>query len=459
MSLINDMLRDLEKRDKADDPGVSLAETPMLVADSAPSKKFFLFGGVLLLAAIVWVGIGIVPDMLSIKSVTTSVSVSPVVATVVETENTVHASQVAAVLPTLTAAPSLIASVPVPETTPAVSETLVAQLLQLEVVETTDSAQLSLSFAKLPEYRLLQNGAGMAPLVVSFSQTQIGAEFEIPQLSGKLLKRISLMPQKQTLQLLVDLEQGAQVQGFQGVDDSAQGYRLLIKVVAAAPVADEPQKQIVAPESNPTVAEIVEDPFAATISKKHTPLSRDQQAYRSGLEQLKQGGIVAAEASFNQALLLNPELLDARLQLVGLLQQQMKRDKAESFLQQGLLLAPESSDLRKTYAHLLLQDQRQGEAIDLLKTEPLPGIVHDLEYHALLAALFQDSGQFKAASSIYAQLVQLRPQEALWWMGLAISLEQSGSFDRARDAYQQALSLPGLSPDLKNYIQSRLQTL
>jgi len=77
----------------------------------------------------------------------------------------------------------------------------------------------------------------------------------------------------------------------------------------------------------------------------------------------------------------------------------------------------------------------------------------------LLAALLQEAGQFNAASSTYAQLLRVRPQEALWWMGMAISLEQSGSFDPARDAYQKAVSLPGLNPDLQNYIHGRLRAL
>ncbi len=321
---------------------------------------------------------------------------------------------------------------------------------------------MSLTFAQLPEYRLLQNGSGTAQLVVSFSQTQLGGDFEIPELSGRLLKRVSLVPQKQTLQLWVDLDNSARVQSFQSVANPDQGHRLLIKIVAAPLPAEKTEKQLLAPRPAPVVTEkaaAIEEVTVATVSKNRNPLSRDRRAYQAGLEQLKQEHWATAEASFNQALLINPKLLDARLQLVGLLQQQMKLTKVETILQQGLSLSPENSELRKLYARLLLHDQRQGEAIDLLKTEPVPGITQDLEYHALLAALYQEAGQFKAASSVYGQLVQIRPQEALWWMGMAISLEQSGHSEQAHTAYQKALSLPGLRPDLQNYIQSRLQIL
>jgi len=43
-----------------------------------------------------------------------------------------------------------------------------------------------------------------------------------------------------------------------------------------------------------------------------------------------------------------------------------------------LSLAPGNPDLRKIYARLLLHDQRQSEAIDLLKTRPVPSVVQDL---------------------------------------------------------------------------------
>lgn len=461
MSLINEMLRDLEKRRKREERCVPCSETPVVVDETISSKIFFLAGGVLLLAGMTWLGIKIIPDMMTTKAaVPISFAQQEVVpAVVAEKVSSAIVIPTDVAESTLEADPHPAVSVPAQDTIPEVSEKLAAELLHLGVVEAEDSVQLSLTFAQLPEYRLLQNESGAAQLVVSFNQTMIGTDFEIPVLTGTLLKRVSLVPQKQTLQLLVDLGEHARVQSFQLLDDSDRRYRLLIEVVAVAPVAEKPQKQIAVPKSKLILAEKPKNTAPAKVSKNKNRLSRDQQAYQAGLEQLRQGSLIAAEASFNQALIINPKLQDARLQLVGLLQQQMKFAKAEEYLQQGLSLTPGNLDLRKIYARLLLHDRRQSEAIDLLKTKPVPSVVQDLEYHALLAAMYRESGQFNAASSIYAQLLQVRPQEALWWMGMAISLEQSGNSDPARDAYQKAVSLPGLSPDLQNYIHGRLQVL
>lgn len=461
MSLINEMLRDLEKRRKREENCVPCSEMPVVVDGTVSSKFFLLAGGFLLLAGIAWGGVKVIPGMLTIKAVVPISSAQQAVVPAVIAE----AVSSTVIIPpdiaksTLEVNLSSSSSVASQGTTPAVSEKRAAELLYLGVVEAEGSAQLSLTFAEHPEYRLLQNEGGAAQLVVSFNQTRIGSDFEIPVLTGTLLKRISLVPQKPTLKLLVDLNKRARIQSFQLLDDSEQRYRLLIEVVAVAPVVEKPQKQIAVAKPKPILAEKPKNTAPAKVSKNQNRLSRDQQAYQAGLVQLKQGSLGAAEASFNQALIINPKLQDARLQLVGLLQQQMKLSKAEEFLQQGLLLAPENPNLRKIYARLLLHDRRQNEAIDLLKTKPVPDVVQDLEYHALLAALLQESGQFNAASSTYAQLLQVRPQEALWWMGMAISLEQSGNSDSARDAYQRAVNLPGLKPDLQNYIHGRLQAL
>ncbi|MEA3545495.1 MAG: tetratricopeptide repeat protein [Thermodesulfobacteriota bacterium] len=449
MSLLNEMLRDLEKRRQQGEGSQSCNEAPVVVTRTAAVKLLLLSGGVLLLAGVIWGGVQIVPGMLSIKpAVSTSSSQAELVPAVM-----VEKVSYPAVVKTDVAVNSTAVERP-----PALTEALGGEILDLEVVEGDASAQLSLVFSQLPEYRLLQNGVGVARLVVSFTQTRIGADFEIPALTGALLNRISLIPQKQTLQLLVDLDEGAQVQSFQVVDDPVQGYRLLIEIVAVTSNGEKKQNQLSTPETVVPVAEKTEA-STAKVSKNKNRLSRDQQAHRAGLEQIQQGNLVAAEASFNQALIINPQFHNARLQLVRLLQQQTKRAKAEGALQQGLSLAPENTDFRKLYARLLLSDNRQDEAIKLLQAKPQPAVAQDLEYYALLAALYQESGQFVAASSTYGQLLQLRPQEALWWMGMAISLEQSDRSGSARDAYQKALQLSGLSPDLINYIQGRLQVL
>lgn len=457
MSLINEMLRDLDKRKNQGKKSPPSNENPVTVGTETSSLKPLLFGGgVLLLVAAIWLAITLIPGSLPLPhlpqkpSVDTTTVAEKDAGPAVETSGAAEEKQQSMAM---TANKDRAAEV---------SANKESTLLGLEIGEAGDTARLSLTFAQLPAYRLLQNGVGQAQLVVSFDQTQIGEDFEIPTLTGMILQRVSLLPQKQTLQLLVDLKRGAQVQSFQLIEDADQGYRLLIEFVGAEEAIEKSPEKISVPEEKPQVAEISHEPIVAEkekISKNKKVLSRDQQAYHAGLEHLQQKEWSAAEESFDQALTLNPKLLDARLRLIGLLQQQMQLDKAEHLLQQSLQLNPENPDLRKVYARLMLKDQRFSTAIKLLKSEPVPAVASDLEYHALLAALFQESKQFEAASQVYGYLLQVRPQAALWWMGLAISQEQLGKSEQARNAYQRAINLPGLRPELRNYIQSRLQVL
>ena len=231
----------------------------------------------------------------------------------------------------------------------------------------------------------------------------------------------------------------------------------------------EPVKPVVAlpPVTKPVVAQppVVSEKKASPVnrvSKKAPTLSRTEQAahiYQTALQALHAGEIKAAEKALQQALLLNPQLLDARIKLIGLLQKDRRDGLVEDQLQQGLKLHPNSYELRKSYARHLLQAGRVAAAVQALRVTPLPDVAKDHEYHALLGALLQEAGDYPAAVATYRQLLEYSSAEPLWWIGLAISLDQSGAAVKAKQAYQQALDLPGLQVDLQNYAHNRLQAL
>ncbi|MCW9050592.1 MAG: tetratricopeptide repeat protein [Deltaproteobacteria bacterium] len=466
MSLINDMLRDLETRSKQDKKNCPDVEAEAVVGCQSPEKsQLWLYAiGFLLLGGIVWSGLKFVPGTLpNDASLSVKAIVQPVPSAADSTLNDLSpsGSQPEVGTPVKLDAVSLATAFPLVQDS-------TAKLLGLGISESATAVQLRLTFAQLPEYRLLQNGVGAAQLVVSFSRTQLGGDFDVPELTGELLQRISLLPRQETLQLLVDLDDRAQVQSFQLVESNDREYQLIIDIAAVTPLTKTQEEPTPQPAAKVEVAPVIPalpsgQPVVvsetAKVSKSNNPLSRDQQAYQSGLEQLDQGNATAAEASFLQALSINPQLLEARLQLVSIFLGQQKLSKAETQLRQGLVVAPGNAQLRKQYARFLLNEERHAEAIASLRANPAPAIGQDLEYHALLAALLQETKQFTAAADLYARLLQLRPEQAVWWLGLAISMDQSGRFDQARNAYERASALPGLRPDLQNYIRSRLQVL
>ncbi|MCK5913388.1 MAG: hypothetical protein KAG12_05880 [Desulfuromusa sp.] len=176
MSLLNEMLRDLEKRRTREERGVADNQAPV-VAETGSSKKIFLAGGIVLFAGIIWLGSITLPDMFpEPPAVPTFSAPQKIVPAVVAGAVAIQPADTIEVL-----SPSPV-EVSTPDSKLVVSIKPPAELLDLQIVEAEDSAQLSFSFAQLPEYRLLQNSSGAACLEVSFSQTQIGADFVIPPL-------------------------------------------------------------------------------------------------------------------------------------------------------------------------------------------------------------------------------------------------------------------------------------
>lgn len=141
-------------------------------------------------------------------------------------------------------------------------------------------------------------------------------------------------------------------------------------------------------------------------------------------------------------------------------------------------------------ANRLLQDQRYSELSDLMEKSgrPMPQGLRQVkarwlliqgkpdlalalmedgqadinsvpEYYALLASLYQRNGQSGKAFEQYSQLIQTNDTIADWWAGLGIAADQLGQGRQAAFAYQQALSLPGLNRGLNQYIRQRSAAL
>ncbi len=461
MSLINDMLRDLENREGRSSAKITDHEAQIVSEKKTSVKRLAVFGGVgVLLAGLVWGWVTFSPRLLSSDSSEpfngSSLSASLVEAQDAGAESEKGAHETLSVETKKGIDPAVQDKVQV-------ARERQPTLLGVDVIESAGQLQLSLVFESLPGYQLLQNDEKKAQLIVSFSQMSIGHAFEIPTFKNDLLKRVSLLPQKSELHLLVDLHDRTYVEKTQLIEGDDQRYRLVITFVAT-PLPDavvlaptEPAFNSMAKEVREVEAALVDT--SPKLNKSKAVVSLEQQAYQSGLKQVKQGNFGAADESFRRALLIVPDFVSARLQLIKILQRQLKLASAEEVIKEGLAATPGNWPLRKVYARQLLQEQKKSEALTLLQGSPLPNISEDLDYYALMAALMQENSQFSEANTIYENLLQLRPQAGLWWMGKAVSLDQLGHSEESRKAYGKALLSSGLSPELRTYVNDRLQAL
>ena len=455
MSLINDMLRDLEGRQRAEGCRATCDETPVVVKSSFSQARILrMSAGFLLLAVILWAVVQLMTGW--------RFGAGPIV------EEDVQPPVAARSAPQVGDAPVVEPSPPPhPQQAEPVSPAK-SRLLEVAVKATPEGGALELVFEKLTEYRLERKATDDAQLIINVAAMGLGDNIEIPASPGPPVRQISLQPGKEALQILVGLQENARVLGVETVERNAAKTLLKIAIATPKAVPREAEPLVVQRITEQTVPVVHAPeknipPKPATepvrVYKKQPPPEPEKAAYREGMVFLQDNNLPAAEGAFSQALALDPRFLEARLQLVAVLQQQMKSSAVKEQARLGLVLAPENPQLRKAYARSLFAENDYRAAIEVLRAAPVPAPAADLEYHALWAGLLQEAGSYAQAADIYRQLVRFRPQEALWWMGLGICCDQTGDAAAAREAYTQALGLNGLKPGWEDYINSRLQIL
>lgn len=185
------------------------------------------------------------------------------------------------------------------------------------------------------------------------------------------------------------------------------------------------------------------------------PEQRAALAYQRGYDQLVHGDSEAAEPHLRRALELAPEHRPAREALVGVLLAGTRWTEARAVLADGVRQHPEDARMAGLYGRVLAEQGEIRLAVLELQRRP-PPLATDPGYHALLAALQQQLGQHAAAADLYRQLVAVQPTAGPWWAGLAISLEAQGQPGPARAAFRRALSEGGLSEALAEYAHQRL---
>jgi MSHA biogenesis protein MshN len=118
----------------------------------------------------------------------------------------------------------------------------------------------------------------------------------------------------------------------------------------------------------------------------------------------------------------------------------------------------QSSHLRRLRAHWYAAKNQPDEAIAVLNSR-VPEIEADVEYHVLLAALYQQQGYGAEAVARYAELIRYNPDMPDWWVGMAIGLDRSEQYSSATKAYQRALEMDGLRTELAEFAKQRLDAL
>jgi len=151
----------------------------------------------------------------------------------------------------------------------------------------------------------------------------------------------------------------------------------------------------------------------------------------------------------------NPNAHQSRETLIKLALQGGDMNGAQTLLDAGLRVAPTRDAFRKLQARLYLSGGQSADAVQILSTR-MPSVSDDFEFHDLMATAYLSTQDFANAAKTYEALVQQNRGEARWWYGLATSWDSLGRNRDATLAYEQALKLPNLSASLRQRSQVRL---
>lgn len=198
-----------------------------------------------------------------------------------------------------------------------------------------------------------------------------------------------------------------------------------------------------------------------SVSKKIRPLTNEQQAkiaFQHAVKLLGRGDEVAAHKSLEKALTFEPAHVRSRETLAALLLNMGRVSEAASHLSEGLRLQPNSPSLARLYARILVDQGDNAMAVAVLEKAD-PSIRDDPEYYALLAVLYRGVQKHAQAALVYEQILKVRPGVAAWWMGLALSQEAMNESEKALGSYQRAYRAGGLSREVSQYVQSRIAAL
>ncbi|MCG9720363.1 MSHA biogenesis protein MshN [Shewanella sp. Isolate7] len=226
-------------------------------------------------------------------------------------------------------------------------------------------------------------------------------------------------------------------------------------VVKSRPVA-KPQA---AAEAQASTAKAVKQTGTMAVTEvKLSPEALAEKRFSQGKSAQEGGQLSQAATDFSEAISLNPALHGARQHLAALYYGQGQLGEANKVLEQGLALYPGEFDYALMLARVLqAQDDSQG-ALAVLGKIPDDHLLAKQKW-VMQSHLAQQASAFTLAEESYRRLARVEPNQAKWWMGLAYALDSQQKFTGAKQAYGQALGLPGLSQQASDFIQQRLAQL
>jgi Flp pilus assembly protein TadD len=404
MSLINEMLKDLVAQRKAVTPDNILFDLTSDISDEfKKNKRYYITTSIAIL--------GLVTIFYGVYS-----SVS-------------HSSFIKA-----TAHSSVSISA-----TPLASSMLTGIALQMQ----DDVTSMRFLLDQNPTYQMSSN-ADKHELTITLEHTQLLAELPTVNYAGSGVEAIKTVHDKNgNLNLILKLSPYTDIKRLelnkQGIAPELQ-LDLIYKRVSETPAT-------VSSSSTLSLPVTIKTPVNESLAEREFHQAVDLSA--SGKES-------EAVELLKPLVDSQPNYTEARELLVSLLVKQSNLFDANKVIDEALALTSIQPVFAEDKAKMLVAQGNSSQALKILE-QYAPPLVDNVEYHSFLAALYQQEGKPSLASSLYKQLIAIEPNNGKLWLGLGMAFEELGQSSQADEAYTNADKYGNLSPEVKAYIDSRLQ--
>jgi Tfp pilus assembly protein PilF/large-conductance mechanosensitive channel len=246
---------------------------------------------------------------------------------------------------------------------------------------------------------------------------------------------------------------------------SLENQVIRLKLVARPKLVAKQKVKPVLRAPTPEITREVETGTAAESSqsspviKKVVPLSEKQKAeaaYRRANTALEGGELAAARQALSESIGFKPQA-KAYIALAGVHMKMDEYASARQVLKQSQRSLPGNADIAILYSRLLLDVQQYDAAFAAMRSA-LSAAEGRSDYLVQYAAIAQKLNRYDVAIDSYVKALTINQAQPNAWMGLAISLEANDQNSEALQAYYTALA-KGLNDSLQPYVMQRIQIL
>lgn len=447
MSLINQMLKDLDKRREKHATSQNDILSDLKPATQSPVKLWLsehLLGIILIMSlpillALIW-------QLISSPNASAEATLKPMVTDAQHQTISLPASREP--------------SQPQASTEPPTTAPPIVKLKRLIVSGKSGETQMLFLLSADTQYHLT-NGPHRNQLSLTLLNTKLSPSFTSSDKTILPLKGIQTKMVDDHLNITMTLAKNTKIKQLAlNHDDTPQLLLTLTSLKEAVRPISKPRPQRKA--TRPTPKKKASRPAPVVTVKKAKPpkpkISVRKRLYQKALNEAAGGRADLAIQHLETLLIKYPTDIPLRESLAKILLEHSKTERASKVLEVGMRDFPHHRPFTQLQARIFVNQGKLTQALQMLRAAA-PTLDKDPEYYAFIAALYQRLNKPALAARLYNRLLHYQPRNSVWWTGLGISLEASGNLNAALDAYQRGEATGTLNAELQTYVENRISTL